>query len=74
MTNWQQYLPLIYPLVTALASLIYPVLDKTTWGHAAFSFLASLGLDLPKVWGALIRLLPGATGSNARADMKVTTQ
>lgn len=71
MTNWQMFLPLLYPLITAIASLIYPVLDKNKYAHAFFSFLAALGIDLPKVWSAVVRMLPGVAGAGARAAMKL---
>lgn len=60
----------IYGLVTAIASLVYPVLDKNKYAHAIFSFLAASGIDLPKIWNAVVRMLPGAQGTVARAAMK----
>lgn len=56
----QPYVLLAWPVVTALASLAYTALDKTSRGHAFLSGLASLGLDLPKLLDALRRLVAGS--------------
>lgn len=60
-----------YLVVTGVSSLVYPLLDKNTYVHAFFSFLASQGIDLPKGFNAIFRMLPGDQGVAARAAMKV---
>lgn len=57
----QAMLLLVWPLATALASLAYKTLDANTRAHAIFSLLASLGIDLPKLWDAFGRALAGGS-------------
>jgi hypothetical protein len=51
---------IVWPVATALASLLYKLFDKVPRVHAFFSLLASLGLDLPKLLETLQRLFSGA--------------
>lgn len=64
-TNFWGYVVVAWPIITAVASLIYPLLDETKWGHAALSFLAALGLDLPKLFNALQRLFGPSAAAKA---------
>jgi hypothetical protein len=66
-TAHQALMLLAWPALTAVASLIYTQLDKDTRIHAALSFLASIGVDLPKLWDALGRLLTGGNGGGGSA-------
>ena len=56
---------LAWPTITALASLAYTQLDKNTRIHAFLSVLASAGIDLPKLWEALTRLVVGGQPPSA---------
>ena len=56
---------LVWPLATALASVLYKLAENNPRMHAALSFLAGLGIDLPKLWDALGRMLTGAAASTA---------
>lgn len=67
LNTWQAYALLAWPLITALASMGYALLDKTSKGHAVLSFLAGLGLDLPKLLDALKRIVaPPSTFVSAK--------
>lgn len=54
-------LVIVWPALTAVASLLYTLADKSPRTHGALSTLAGLGIDLPKVWEALGRLVTGST-------------
>jgi hypothetical protein len=63
------YLPLLYPLLTAIASIIYSQLDRTSRGHAIFSFVAALGVDIPKILQTMQRTVtPGVPVPTASAQ------
>jgi hypothetical protein len=64
----QAFLLLLWPIVTAAASLICKVLDETSRGHAFLSTLAGLGVDIPKIIDAIGRLIsppPPPPGGNS---------
>jgi hypothetical protein len=63
--NWQTWLLLGWPVLTALASIGAQALDKTKWGHAVLSLLASLGIDLPKLLDAIKRAISPAARAAA---------
>lgn len=63
--NWQGWILIGWPVLTALSSLLVKVLDKTSWGHAFFSALAGLGIDLPKTLDAIKRMLSGTARTAA---------
>jgi hypothetical protein len=65
--TWQAWVLFLWPVITGLASLGAAALDKTTVGHAVLSFLASIGLDLPKLLDALKRALSPETRAAMRA-------
>lgn len=46
---------LLWPLITALASLLYGRLDHLPRWHAFFSLLAGMGFDIPKILDAIGR-------------------
>jgi hypothetical protein len=56
-TAHQMLLLILWPTVTALASLVYKALDADTRAHAVFSFLASIGVDIPKIIDAVGRMI-----------------
>jgi hypothetical protein len=58
----QALLLILWPSVTALLSIIYKLFDQNTRAHAFFSFLAAIGVDIPKVIDALGRLFGGGGG------------
>jgi hypothetical protein len=72
-TAHQALMLLAWPVLTAAASLVYTQLDKDTRTHAALSFLASIGVDLPKLWDALGRLLTGGNGGGGGSATAVKT-
>jgi len=57
---------LLWPAVTALASLGYTLAESNPRMHAALSFLAGIGIDLPKIWAALTRMLTGSAVTAAK--------
>lgn len=62
----------LWPALTAAASLGYQALEHDTRGHAVLSALASLGLDLPKLWDALGRMLTGGGSGGGGGDSTST--
>ena len=71
-TAHQALMLVLWPALTAAASLAYTQLEKDTRIHAAFNVLASLGIDLPKLWDALGRALTGGGGATPTATAPVT--
>lgn len=58
--DWIKSNPLvIWPLASAVASLIYTKLEAYPRTHGVFAFLASMGLDLPKMLAMLQKALTG---------------
>jgi hypothetical protein len=58
-TAHQVLLIAMWPLLTAVISLFYKQLDQIPRVHAALSALTALGIDLPKLWEALGRIVTG---------------
>jgi hypothetical protein len=58
-TAHQVLLIAMWPLLTAVVSLFYKQLDAIPRVHAALSVLTALGIDLPKLWEALGRVITG---------------
>jgi hypothetical protein len=48
---------LFWPTLTGLASLGVQLLDATSRGHAVLSFLAAIGVDIPKIIDAIGRMI-----------------
>jgi len=71
-TAHQALMLVLWPALTAAASLAYTQLEKDTRIHAVFNVLASLGIDLPKLWDALGRALTGGGGAAPTAAAPVT--
>lgn len=68
----QTIILILWPSVSGLASLLYLTLEENTKAHAALSFLASLGIDIPKIASTLATLFnlngsggSGGSGSNS---------
>jgi hypothetical protein len=53
----QMLLLILWPTLTGVASLVYKMLDADTRAHAVFSFLASIGIDIPKIIDAVGRMI-----------------
>lgn len=64
----QAFLLIVWPSLTALASLVYKLLDETTRGHAFFASLAALGIDLPRLWEKLSQLFTGSSGTGGASS------
>jgi hypothetical protein len=58
-TAHQVLLIAMWPLLTAVVSLFYKQLDTIPRVHAVLSALTALGIDLPKLWEALGRIVTG---------------
>ena len=58
----------IWTIVTALASLGYTALDKTTTGHKVLSLVAGFGIDIPQILSYLRALLTGQPPSGPGAS------
>jgi hypothetical protein len=60
-----------WPVLSAVFSIVYTQLDKSSRWHAFFSTLAGLGIDIPTIWEAFGRLIKGNTpgGGGKVAEM-----
>jgi hypothetical protein len=66
----QAMILIAWPILTAIFSLAYKALENNPRAHAIVSILSALGIDLPKLWDALGRLIsgnpPGGGGTAAQ--------
>lgn len=65
-TSHQTLLLILWPTLTAVASLVYKTLDADTRAHAVFSFLASIGIDIPKIFDAIGKMITPPNTSSSK--------